>query len=98
MACDHAPGRVTLRSGSDGVWVAWAMALCAGIQGSIETGLSAQNPYEAAAELLMLLSSGYLLGRSLVAWLRARALPPLAPHAAASISAAASKASSARVE
>ena len=48
------------------------MVLLAALQGAIETGLRAENPYEATAELLMLLASGYLLGRSLVAWLRAR--------------------------
>ena len=51
---------------------AWTMVLFAAVQGSIETGLRAENPYESTAELLMLLASGYLLGRSVVAWLRAR--------------------------
>jgi hypothetical protein len=46
--------------------------LFATIQGSIETGLRTENPYEATAEFFMLLASGYLLGRSVVAWLRAR--------------------------
>ena len=48
------------------------MVLFAAVQGAIETGLRSENPYETTAEFLMLLASGYLLGRSLVAWLRAR--------------------------
>ena len=73
MEIDATPsGLVRLHHGADGAWASWAMALCAGIQGSIETGLSTGNPYEATAELLMLLCSGYLLGRSLIAWTRAR--------------------------
>jgi hypothetical protein len=79
MAIDATPsGLVSLHHGADGAWVGWAMALCAGIQGSIETGLSTGNLYEATAELLMLLCSGFLLGRSLVVWLRACLLPRLA--------------------
>ena len=79
MTIDASPsGLISLHHGGDGAWVGWAMALCASIQGSIETGLSAGNLYEATAELLMLLCSGYLLGRSLVAWLRACLLPRVA--------------------
>jgi hypothetical protein len=69
---DHAFSQVRLRSGGDAAWVAWILVLLAALQGAIETGLRAENPYEATAELLMLITSGYLLGRSLVAWLRAR--------------------------
>jgi len=64
--------QVSLQNGADSAWVAWIMVLCAALQGAIETGLRAENPYEATAELVMLIASGYLLGRSLVAWLRAR--------------------------
>ncbi|HYD07282.1 MAG TPA: hypothetical protein VEC60_16220 [Reyranella sp.] len=62
---------VRLERGGDAVWFGWLMVAFAVLQGSIETGLRAENPYEATAEFLMLLCSGYLLGRSLVAWLRA---------------------------
>jgi hypothetical protein len=74
---DQAYGLAKLHHGGDGAWVAWAMVLFAAIQGSIEVGLAEENPYETSAELLMLLSSGYLLGRSIVTWLRARELPHL---------------------
>ncbi|WP_428674493.1 hypothetical protein [Reyranella sp.] len=69
---DHAFAQVRLSSGGDAAWVAWALVLLAALQGAIETGLHAENPYEATAELLVLITSGYLLGRSMVAWLRAR--------------------------
>ncbi len=68
---DHSFARVRLRSGGDAAWVAWILVLFAALQGAIETGLQKENPYEATAELLMLITSGYLLGRSLVVWLRA---------------------------
>lgn len=69
---DHAFAIVRLRHGRDGAWVAWTMVAFAAIQGAIETGLEAENPWEKTAELLMLLTSGYLLGRAVVAWWRAR--------------------------
>jgi hypothetical protein len=69
---DRAHRVVRVLRGSDAVWVGWAMVLFAAIQGSIETGLRAENPYESTAEFFMLLAGGYLLGRSAVAWLRAR--------------------------
>jgi len=69
---DHAFAQVRLRSGSDAAWVAWALVALAALQGAIETGLRRENPYEATAELFMLITGGYLLGRSIVAWLRAR--------------------------
>ena len=62
---------VRVLSGHDATWVGGAMVLFAILQGSLETGLESGNPYEATAELLMLLPGGYLFGRSLVAWLRA---------------------------
>lgn len=69
---DHAFAQVRLRSAGDAAWVAWALVLLAALQGAIETGLRKENPYEATAELFMLITGGYLLGRSMVAWLRAR--------------------------
>jgi hypothetical protein len=75
---DHIQGAVRLHRGQDGAWAGWTMAACAAIQSLIETGLPPDNLYEASAELLMVLCSGYLLGRSLIAWLRAGRLPPLA--------------------
>jgi hypothetical protein len=72
MDSDHAFGRVRLHNGGDGAWVAWTLVLLAALQGAIETGLRAENPYEATAEFFMLIAGGYLLGRSVVVWLRAR--------------------------
>jgi hypothetical protein len=69
---DRAHRLVRVRRGRDAAWAGWMMVLFATIQGSIETGLHTENPYEATAEFFMLLASGYLLGRSVVAWLRAR--------------------------
>ncbi len=69
---DHAFSIVRLRSRGDAAWVAWLLVLFAALQGAIETGLKAENPYEKTAELLMLVTSGYLFGRSLIVWWRAR--------------------------
>jgi hypothetical protein len=71
---DQAHRLVRVHRGGDASWAAWAMVLFAAIQGAIETQLSAENPYEPSAELLMVICSGYLFGRSLTAWLRARTL------------------------
>jgi hypothetical protein len=70
---DHAHRQVRVHGGHDAAWAGWLMVLFAAIQGAIETGLRAENPYETTAEFLMLVAGGYLLGRSLVTWLRARA-------------------------
>jgi hypothetical protein len=69
---DRAFRVVRLERAGDGLAVGSLTALFAAVQGGIETGLRDENPYEATAELLMLIASGYLLGRSLVLWLRAR--------------------------
>ena len=73
LDCDQAQRQVRVHRGRDAAWAAWTMVLFAIIQGSLETGLKANNPYETTAEFLMLLAGGYLLGRSVVAWVRARA-------------------------
>ena len=75
MDSDRAHRLVRVHRGGDSSWVGWTMVLFATLQGAIETGLRTENPYEATAEFLMLLASGYLLGRALVAWLRARTAP-----------------------
>lgn len=72
LESDQTFAQVRLRSGGDAAWVAWLLVLFAALQGAIETGLRAENPYEATAELAMLIASGYLLGRSLAVWFRAR--------------------------
>jgi hypothetical protein len=77
MDSDHTLGMVRVWRGRDAAWAAWLMVLFAAVQGSIETALRAGNPYETTAEAVMLLSGSYLLGRSIVSWLRARAMPHL---------------------
>jgi hypothetical protein len=74
MDSDHTFRVVRLWRGRDSAWAAWVMVLFAAVQGSIETALRAENPYETTAEAVMLLSGGYLLGRSVVSWLRARVM------------------------
>jgi hypothetical protein len=76
MRLDSDQARRTVRvwHGRDAVWAAWIMVVFAAVQGSIETALRDENPYETTAEAVMLLAGGYLLGRSIVAWLRARSL------------------------
>jgi hypothetical protein len=71
METDHAFGVVRLRSGGDAAWVAWLLVLFAVVQAALETRFESENPYEKTSELLMLLTGGYLFGRSVVAWLRA---------------------------
>lgn len=72
LQVDQAFGLARLQNAGDGALVGALMTVCAATQGGIETGLRAENPYEATAELLMLLTGGYMLGRSLILWLRAR--------------------------
>ena len=74
MDSDHTFRRVRVWHGNDAAWAGWLMVLFAAVQGSIETALRADNPYETTAEAVMLLAGSYLLGRSLVSWLRARAM------------------------
>jgi hypothetical protein len=66
---------VRVLSGHDATWVGGMMVVFAALQGGLEDGLRSGNPYEHTAEVLMLLPGGYLLGRSLIAWLRACAAP-----------------------
>ena len=74
MDSDHTLRRVRVWHGSDAAWAGWLMVLSAAVQGSIERALGTENPYEKAAEAVMLLAASYLLGRSIVSLLRARAL------------------------
>jgi len=74
IEADHAPRVVRVWRGSDAAWAGWLMVLSAAVQGSIERALRADNPYEKTAEAVMLLAGSYLLGRSIVSWLRARAM------------------------
>lgn len=72
---DQAFRVVRLERASDSLLAGSLTAIFAAIQGGIETGLHSENPYESTAEFLMLIASGFLLGRSLVLWWRARTGP-----------------------
>ncbi len=74
MDSDHVFRLVRVWRGRDAAWASWMMVLFAAVQGSIERALRPDNPYEKTAEALMLLAGSYLLGRSIVSWLRARAM------------------------
>jgi hypothetical protein len=75
LQVDQAFGLARLHRAGDGIMVGGLMAVCAAVQGGIETGLHSENPYETTAELLMLLTGGFMLGRSIILWLRARTGP-----------------------
>ena len=68
---DHAYGVVRLRNGDDAVWVSGLFALCAVMHFYVEMRLGKVSPFMASAALVMTLGSGYLLGRSIVAYARA---------------------------
>jgi hypothetical protein len=75
LQVDQAFGLARLERADDGMVTGALMSLFAAVQGGIETGLRGENPYEATSELLMLLTGGFMLGRSLILWLRARNAP-----------------------
>jgi|KBSSwiStaDraftv2_1062776.scaffolds.fasta_scaffold341815_2 hypothetical protein len=75
LQVDQAFGVTRLHRAGDGIVVGGLMTVCAAVQGGIETGLHAENPYETTAELMMLLAGGFMLGRSVILWLRGRTSP-----------------------
>ena len=74
MDSDRTLRLVRVWRGQDAAWAGWVMVLLAAVQGSIERALRADNPYEKSAEAIMLLAAAYLIGRSIVGWLRARTM------------------------
>jgi hypothetical protein len=68
---DHNWRLVRLNWLYDWLGVAIAVLLLAILQFAIEIRLRQQNPFETTVELPMVLASGYLLGASLLAWIRA---------------------------
>jgi len=70
MESDHNWSLVRLTWAHDWLWVSIAVLLLAILQFAIEIRLRQQNPFETTVELPMVLASGYLLGASLVAWVR----------------------------
>ncbi len=71
MESDHAWGLVRLRYGKDTLWTALAFALFALIHFVVEMITRDVNPYMVSVVLLLTLSGSYLMGRSLVGWVRA---------------------------
>jgi hypothetical protein len=72
LESDRVHGVVRLRNALDGPIAGALLALAGVVQFAIEIALAAESPYETTSELIMALTSGYLLGRSLAAWRRAR--------------------------
>ena len=68
---DHTFRVVRIWRGQDAAWAAWVMVLFAAVQGSLERALRPDNPYETTAEAADAAGGSYLLGRSIVSWLRA---------------------------
>ncbi len=68
---DHGWRLVRLSRGYDGFVVSLAVALFATIQFILEQKGDDDGPYEPTLEFVMIVASGYLLGRSVVAWFRA---------------------------
>ena len=71
MDSDHVYQLVRFTGPADVRWVAAAFLLIAVLQAAVELHTLAENPWEPTVELLMLLLGGYLLGRSLIGWIRA---------------------------
>lgn len=78
MDSDHNWRLLRLTGAADARWVALLLLLVAAVQAGVEIHTLAENPYEPTAELLMLLMGSYLLGRSLVGWIRAGQLQHVA--------------------
>lgn len=68
---DHGWGLVRLRRAYDGLTVAVAVALFAVIQYALDLQGLDESRYEPTLELIMILASGFLFGRSIAAWIRA---------------------------
>lgn len=68
---DHGWQLVRLGRGFDGFVVSLAVALFATIQFILEQTGADDGPYEPTLDFIMIVASGYLLGRSVIAWFRA---------------------------
>jgi hypothetical protein len=74
MASDHYWHLVRLDRGIDALLGAVALLVLAVLQFGVEVTTGTENHVETTFELLMSLIAGYLIGRSIAAYLRARAL------------------------
>ncbi len=78
MDPDHNWQLVRLTGSADVRWIAVTLLLVAAVQAAVEIHTLAENPWEPTVELLMLLMGSYLLGRSVVGWIRAGQLQHVA--------------------
>ena len=74
MASDHYWNLVRLDRGVDALLATLAVLLVAIVQFAIEVSTGTENRAETTFEFAISAISGYLLGRSVAAWFRARAL------------------------
>ncbi len=74
MASDHYWKLVRLDRGIDSLVAAVVVLVVAVVQFAIEASTGAENRSESTFEFVMAVFAGYLLGRSVAAWFRARAL------------------------
>lgn len=72
MSSDHVFGLVRLRKAIDAAAVACAQVLFVAFQFAAEIRTAGESRIEPTIEALVTLTAGYLFGRSLAAWLRAR--------------------------
>ena len=68
---DHGWSLVRLQRAYDGLAVALAVAVFAAIQYTLDLQGVDESRYEPTLELVMILASGFLFGRSTTAWVRA---------------------------
>ena len=74
MASDHYWKLVRLDHGIDALLAALGVVLITVVQFAIEASTGAENRAETTFEFAIAVVAGYLLGRSIAAWFRARAL------------------------
>ncbi|HTR87953.1 MAG TPA: hypothetical protein VMI56_25955 [Reyranella sp.] len=70
LAHDKAHDTVRLRRAGDGFWLAIVLLVFVLVHAVIEVTLGTESPVEDLVEMVMLLSTGFLLGRGVTAWLR----------------------------
>ena len=71
MESDQAWGVVRVQDGRDGMWAAVALAFFATLNFAAEMITQNVNPYMISIGALMTIPGSYLMGRSLVSWIRA---------------------------
>ena len=74
MASDHYWNLVRLDHGIDALLAALGVLLITDVQFAIQASTGAENRAETTFEFALSVVAGYLLGRSIAAWFRARAL------------------------